>query len=105
MMDKLLKNKKIAVLMTDGFEEVEFTVPAQELEKQGATVEVVSDKPGLLVGWDHTDWGNEFKSNKTLAEASADEYDGLLLPEMEGCACKRIYLCCCPQRLRRVGFM
>lgn len=66
--------------MTDGFEEVEYTTPADALKNQGAEVEIVSDKPGLLVAWDHTDWGKEYQVDRTLNEADPDDYDGLMLP-------------------------
>jgi protease I len=79
-MEQLLKNKNIAVLMTDGFEEVEYTIPREALDRQGANVEVVSEKAGLVRAWDHHDWGNDYRVDKSLDQVEVEAYDGLLLP-------------------------
>jgi protease I len=75
-----LQGKKIAIVATDGFEQVELTEPKKALEAAGATVEVVSLKPGEIKGWNHTDWGQKTKVDKTLDEAKPRDYDGLILP-------------------------
>jgi protease I len=75
-----LKGKKIAILATDGFEQSELMQPRQALEEAGAHTEVVSPNSGKIKGWDHTDWGESVKVDKTLDEAKAEEYDGLVLP-------------------------
>jgi protease I len=79
-MSEILKNRKIAILMTDGFEEVEFTKPREILQQEGADIEVISDKAGKVKAWNHTDWGGEYTVDKTLEEADSEDYDGLLLP-------------------------
>lgn len=75
-----LNNRKIAVLATSGFEESELTEPVKHLKEEGATVHVVSPKSGKIKAWNHDHWSVEVDVDKSLAEANADEYDGLLLP-------------------------
>lgn len=50
---KDLKGKKIAILVTNGFEEIEFTEPKKALEVAGATVEVVTPDGGKVKAWNH----------------------------------------------------
>lgn len=73
-------SKKIAILATDGFEEVELSSPKEAYEKEGFTVEVVSDKSGVIKAWASTNWGKDYKVDKTLDQVSAEEYDALVLP-------------------------
>lgn len=73
-------NKKIAILATNGFEESELKSPKDYLEKQGWTAEIVSPESGMIKSWSGKDWGKEYKVDRTLAEASAKDYDGLVLP-------------------------
>lgn len=75
-----LDGKKVAILVTDGFEQVELTKPKQALEEAGATTYIVSPKDDEVKGWDETDWGNTFSVDVPLNNASADDYDALLLP-------------------------
>jgi protease I len=79
-MTQKLQGKKIAILATDGFEQVELTEPRKALEEAGATVHVISLKPGQIRGWKSTDWGDNTKVDKVLGEAKATDYDGLVLP-------------------------
>jgi protease I len=75
-----LTGKKIAVLATDGFEQVELTRPVEALKAAGAEVEVVSPKSGSIQGFNHHDKGDRTPVDRTLSEASSDDYDGLVLP-------------------------
>lgn len=75
-----LKNLRVAVVATDGFEEQELTSPVQALEDAGADVEIVSIKSGEIQGFQHDTKSKKVKVNRTLAEARADRYDALLLP-------------------------
>ena len=75
-----LNNVKVAVLMADGFEQIEFTKPRDALLDAGATLKVVSLKSGQVKGWDETDWGKSFDVDQTVGDAAADDYDALLLP-------------------------
>jgi len=75
-----LKGKKIAILATDGFEQVELTNPKMVFEESGATTEVISPKSGEIKGWNFKEWGDSVQVNKTLDEARAADYDALVLP-------------------------
>jgi protease I len=75
-----LQGKKIAILATDGFEQVELTEPRKALDQAGATTEVISPKGGEIRGWKTKEWGDKVKVNKTLEEARPQDYDALLLP-------------------------
>ncbi len=75
-----LQNKKIAILVTDGFEQVELTEPRKALDAAGAITHIVSPKEGRVKGWQFTDWGDEFEVDVPLDRANPDDYDGLLLP-------------------------
>jgi protease I len=79
-MSKELKGKKIAILATDGFEQVELIEPKKNLEDAGATVEVLSIKPAKIKGWDKTDWGSTVKVDRIVSEARPADYDALVLP-------------------------
>src|SRR6187399_2110497 len=75
-----LKGKKVAILVTDGFEQIELTSPKEALEKAGATTVIVSPKSGEVEGWHHFDKGDKFKVDLPLSEADASDFDALLLP-------------------------
>jgi protease I len=75
-----LKGKTIAVLVTDGFEQVEMTGPRSALEAAGAKVEIVSPAGGKVKGWKTTDWGDAFDVDVKLDDAKANHYDALILP-------------------------
>ncbi|WP_420470570.1 type 1 glutamine amidotransferase domain-containing protein [Brevundimonas sp. FT23042] len=75
-----LAGKKIAVLATDGFEQVELTRPVDALRAAGATVEVVSPKAGEIQGFKHHDKGDRVPVDRVLGEVSAGDYAGLVLP-------------------------
>lgn len=74
-----LNGKKIAILVTDGFEQVELTRPKEALEEAGAKVDVISSKDWVKA-WHRTEWGDEFPISVKLAVATPDDYDALLLP-------------------------
>ena len=75
-----LQGKKVAILVADGFEQVELTEPRKALEQAGAKTEIVSPAKGRVKGWNHTEWGEELPVDVPLEEAKADRYDALLLP-------------------------
>jgi len=79
-MANTLQGKNIAILATDGFEQVELTKPKEALEQAGATVKVVSPTENKIKGWDKKDWGKEVAVDVNLKSASPDQYDALLLP-------------------------
>ena len=75
-----LRGKRIAILATDGFEEVELTEPKKALEDAGAFTDVVSIKSGKIQGFRHMDQGDTIKVDKTLDQANPKDYDNLVLP-------------------------
>jgi protease I len=75
-----LKDKKIAILATHGFEQAELEVPRDRLKKAGAHVDVVSLASGEIKGWDKKDWGHPVNVDKTLEQAAASDYDAIVLP-------------------------
>jgi protease I len=75
-----LRDKRVAAVVDNGFEQVELTGPKQALEEAGARVDIISPQAGTVKGWQHTKWGDEFPVDRPLAEVRADEYDALLLP-------------------------
>lgn len=75
-----LAGKKVAILVEEGFEQVELTEPQKALEAEGATTEIISPKKDSVKGWNKTEWGDSFAVDTVLDEARAQEYDALLLP-------------------------
>ena len=75
-----LKGKKIAIIATDGVEQVELTEPRKAFEDAGAQTELLSLQTGEIQGFDHLDHGDTFEVARTVADANVDDYDGLLLP-------------------------
>jgi protease I len=73
-------SKKIAILATHGFEESELKSPKEHLEQQGWTAHIISPESGTIKAWAEKDWGKEYPVDITLAEASASDYDALVLP-------------------------
>ena len=79
-MGQRLEGKKVAFLATDGVEQVELTEPWKKVEEEGGTPELVSLESGEIQGFNHLDKGDTFKVDRTVGEASAADYDGLVLP-------------------------
>jgi protease I len=75
-----LNGKKIAILATDGFEQVELMEPRKALDKEGASTVVISPKSGEIKGWKFKEWGESIKVDKTLENANPNDYDALVLP-------------------------
>jgi protease I len=80
MAQQPLKGLKIAILVTDGFEQVEMTEPRKALDEAGAKTQLISPKEVRVRGWDFTDWGREFDVDVPLNEAKPQDYDALVLP-------------------------
>ena len=79
-MTQTLTGKTIAVVATDGFEQVELEKPVEALKAAGARVEIVAPKAGTIQGFNHHDKGDTTAVDKTIAEADPQAYDGLVLP-------------------------
>ena len=75
-----LRNKRVAVLADNGFEQSELIEPKKALEQAGATADVISPQAGKVKGWKHTNWGDEVAVDRKLDDARPEEYDALLLP-------------------------
>ena len=80
MADTDLSGVKVAILVTDGFEQVEMTAPRQALDQAGATTRLVSPKGNQVKAWKFTNWGNEFPVDVPLGQARAEDFDAILLP-------------------------
>ena len=74
-----LKNKKVAILTDNGFEEVELTSPKKALEDAGATVHIISMQKKVK-GWNHDHWSIELDVDVDLAAAASENYDALMIP-------------------------
>lgn len=75
-----LNGKRVAFLVTDGFEQVELTGPREALEQSGAVVDILSDKEGTVRGWNHYQPADAFAVDATFESAHLDLYDALVLP-------------------------
>jgi protease I len=82
-----IRGKKIAILVTDGFEQVELTEPKRALEEAGAKPQIVSPLPSgqaaggaKVKGWQKTEWGDSFDIDLALDRAKESDFDALLLP-------------------------
>jgi protease I len=75
-----LRNKRVAALVDNGFEQSELAEPKKALEAAGAKVDIVSPQDTKVKGWQHIKWGDEFSVDRKLEDVRADEYDALLLP-------------------------
>ncbi|MEN5301128.1 MULTISPECIES: type 1 glutamine amidotransferase domain-containing protein [unclassified Pseudomonas] len=79
-MSMQLNGKRVAFLVTDGFEQVELTGPREALEKNGAVVDILSDKEGTVRGWNHDKPADAFEVDATFDSAQLDLYDAIVLP-------------------------
>ena len=75
-----LNGLRVAVLATNGFEQVELTEPVKALKQAGATVTVVSQKSGQIQGMNHDEKGDKLPVDKTLSEVKPEQFDALMLP-------------------------
>src|SRR4030095_12615357 len=75
-----LNGMKVAVLATDGVEQVELDRPWQALEEAGAEPELVSLESGTITAYDHIDKGDTRKVDAVLSSADPDSYGALVLP-------------------------
>ncbi|AYG45701.1 type 1 glutamine amidotransferase [Pseudomonas sp. Leaf58] len=79
-MSAQLNGKRVAFLVTDGFEQVELTGPREALEKNGAVVDILCDKEGTVRGWNHDQPADAFAVDATFDSAQFDLYDAIVLP-------------------------
>jgi protease I len=79
MGDKL-EGKNVAFLATHGVEQIELTEPWKAVEEEGGRPELISLEGGEVQGFEHLDKADTFEVDRTVADAKADDYDGLVLP-------------------------
>jgi protease I len=75
-----LDGKKVAILVADGFEQVEMTKPRTALQEAGAATKIVSPKSGKIQGMNHADKGDEFDVDLALDAAKPEQFDALMIP-------------------------
>jgi protease I len=80
MADDTLRGLNVAILVTDGFEQVELTEPRKALDEAGATTKIVSPKPQRVRAWNFTDWSIDLPVDVGLDQAKPEDFDALLLP-------------------------
>lgn len=73
-------NKRIAILATNGFEESELKSPKEAMEKEGFTVEIISEDEGKIKAWADGNWSKEYTVDKTIENANASDYNALVVP-------------------------
>jgi protease I len=79
-MARELQGKRIAFLLTDGVEQIEYTEPRKAVEAAGAEAHLVSLKRGTVQGFNHLDKADTFEVDVTVRDADVDDYDGLVQP-------------------------
>jgi deglycase len=80
MADVNLDGLRVAILATDGFEQVELTEPRKALERAGAITQVVSPESGRIRSWRHGEWGDSIPVDVPLEAARVEDFDALVLP-------------------------
>jgi protease I len=79
-MDHTLGGMNIAILVTDGFEQVELTGPREALDAAGANTRIISNRHGKVQGFNHDAKADQFDVNLTFDEADPEDFDAVLLP-------------------------
>jgi protease I len=80
LMARKLDGKKVAILVADGFEQVEMAKPREALDEAGAETKIVSLKPGKIQGMHHADKGDKFDVDLTVKDARPEQFDALMIP-------------------------
>jgi PfpI family intracellular protease len=75
-----LNGLNVAILVTDGFEQVELSRPRKALDEAGATTKIVSPKDERVRAWNFINWGDELQVDVPLDQAKPEQFDALLLP-------------------------
>jgi protease I len=79
-MKETLTGKNVAILVTEGFEQVELTKPREALQKAGANTKLITPKGGTVRAWKTKDFGETFDADLKLQDAKPVDFDALLLP-------------------------
>jgi protease I len=80
MNERRLDGKRVAILATDGVEQVELLQPREALQAAGAKTMVIAPHEGTIKGWNFKEWGEEIPVDATLSQVNPNDFDGLLLP-------------------------
>jgi protease I len=75
-----LEGMHVAILVTDGFEQVEFTEPKKALEELGAITKVISNKHGKVQAFKHDAKADLFDVDLSFEEADPEDFDAVVLP-------------------------
>jgi protease I len=75
-----LTGKRVAILATDGVEQVELTEPRAALDEAGAITQLIAPAAETIRAWQHDHWGDTLEVDLPLDQARADDFDALLLP-------------------------
>ena len=75
-----LEGRKIAVIVTDGFEEAEFTKPVEALRNEGATVDVIAPDANAVQAFEHLEKTQVVQADRLINEVKPDDYDALVIP-------------------------
>ncbi len=79
-MSNELNGKRVAILVTNGFEQVEMVKPRKALDEAGAKTDLISPMKGEVQGWNHEEKGDKFRVDVDLNSADPEDYDALMLP-------------------------
>ena len=74
------KQKRVAILTANGFEEVELTSPKKAMEEAGFKVDILSMEKGDVKAWNHDHWSITLPVDVPLSAANMADYDGLMIP-------------------------
>ncbi|MGB7150823.1 MAG: DJ-1/PfpI family protein, partial [Terriglobales bacterium] len=77
---KNLEGLKVAILIADGFEEVEMVKPRRALDEAGAETRIISPKGSSVRSWSFTEWSADYPVDLALDKARPEDFDALLLP-------------------------
>jgi protease I len=80
MPQESLRGLRVAVLVEDGFEQVEMVEPRKALDDAGARTTLVSPRAKSVRGWNFKEWGDDFRVDQPLAQARPEDFQALLLP-------------------------
>ena len=75
-----IKQSKILIIATHGFEQAELELPRDKLKAAGAEVTVASPDGKQITGWDHTDWGSPADVDIKISDAKESDYTALVIP-------------------------
>lgn len=71
---------RVAILIANGFEQIEMELPRRALEDVGAITTIISSEKKEVQGWHHFEKGDHFNVDLSITETKATDFDALLLP-------------------------